>query len=282
MDPRRWLDVPPRFQTVRGGQGGAARITVLREDQLEAGSKLRFLPFLLHGAREAVFGGPFCGGAPHALSCWARESGNRATLFYAKRDQLHPRQIAAKRNGARLEFVSPGYMTVVQKRARDYAQRAGALFLPLGFDVPAATEPFQEFLRRVRREVGSPDQVWCCAGSGMLARNIARVFTDSEICVVAVGLESRHGAQSFGPNVSMVRHRLDFAQPTKAGAPFSSDPNYDRKAWEHCAREARGTALFINVAGDPSAGIGPGAAAAAQGAQGAAGPSRAERERQGA
>lgn len=254
MDPRRWLDQPPVFQEVRGGgAGGAARITVLRDDVLEGGSKLRFLPFLVHGAQEAVFGGPFCGGAPHALSVWGRESGRKVTLFYAAREKLHTRQIAAKRNGAKLVLVRPGYMTVVQKRARDYAKEAGALFLPLGFDLPQAVDPFTEFLLRVRRQIGSPDQIWCCAGSGMVARALASVFKDSEVRAVAVGLASRHEAQKFGPNVKITPAGMPFEREVQAAAPFSSCPNYDLKAWKVCAREARGTAMFLNVAGDPRA-----------------------------
>jgi hypothetical protein len=258
MDPRRWLDAEPVVQRVLTP---AARIAVVRDDVLEGGSKLRFLPFLVHGAREAVFGGPFCGGAPHALSVWARESGARATLFYAARERLHPRQQAALRNGARLEFVRPGYMTVVQKRARDYAEAAGAMFLPLGFDLPAAVDPFMEFLGRLRQRMGQPDEVWCCAGSGMVARCLATAFPSSRIEAVAVGLASRHDAQAFGLNVRLRDAGIPFQREARGQAPFSSDANYDLKAWLACARHARGSAMFLNVAGDPRAGIAAQAAA---------------------
>jgi len=139
-------------------------------------------------------------------------------------------------------------MTTVQKRARDYAQEAGALFLPLGFDLPAAEDPFVEVMESVRREHGSPDQVWCCAGSGMLARCLGRAFPDSEIVAVAVGLASRHGAQAFGKNVTLLRSPYRFEEQTPLAAPFPSCPNYDRKAWELCAKQARGSVLFWNVA----------------------------------
>lgn len=256
-DPRRWLDAPARLQPLAGGgQGGAARIAVLRDDLLEGGSKMRFLPFLCGDAQEVVFGGPFCGGAPHALSVWAREAGRRATLFYAERRELHARQQAARANGAQLVMVRPGYMTVVQARARAYAAEAGALFLPLGFDVQAAIAPLAEFAARVRREWGSPDELWCAAGSGMLTRVLAGAFPDSAVHAVAVGLESRHGAQAFPPNVTLVPSGMPFGRALRAACPFPCDPNYDLKAWAACARHARGRALFWNVAG-PAAG-GPG------------------------
>jgi hypothetical protein len=226
------------------------RLTVLRDDLLEGGSKTRFLPYLVEGAREVVFGGPFCGGAPWALAVIGRHFGQRVTLFYAKRAHRHHRQVLAEAAGAKIVEVSPGYMAVVQKRARDYAKGAGALFLPLGFDLPAAEDPFVEFMLQVRKKLGhSPDEVWCAAGSGMLARCLARAFPESAIHAVAVGLASRHEAQAFAPNVVMHASGYRFEQECREGAPFPSCANYDRKAWALAARLAKGRALFFNVAG---------------------------------
>lgn len=228
----------------------APQITVVRDDLLdEGGSKLRFLPFLTMGADELVFGGPFCGGAPLALARLGRESGQRVTLFYAKRKLLHRRQERALALGARLAFVAPGYMTNVQAKARAYAASVGALFLPLGFDLPAAEEPFVEAMRAVRGQTGDPDQVWCSCGSGMLARCLARAFPNSAVIAVAVGLKSRHGAQEMPANVSIRPSGYRFEQEARGNAPFPCCPNYDRKAWELCVRESRGRVLFWNVAG---------------------------------
>jgi hypothetical protein len=224
-------------------------IDVVRDDLLEGGSKLRFLPFLTAGAGELVYGGPFCGGAALALSVIGREAGQRVSLFYARRSGLHPRQRAALRNGAGLYQITPGYLTNVQAKARAYAAAVGALMLPLGFDRPEAEAPLGAALAAVRRRVGQPAQVWVAAGSGMLARCLGRAFPESEICAVAVGLKSRHGAQPFGPNVRVIDHPLDFAREAPRAAPFPACPNYDAKAWEMCARHAHGPALFWNVMG---------------------------------
>src|SRR4051812_16759362 len=231
-DPRRWLDIPPVIERHAG-------VAVVRDDLLEGGSKLRFLPFLTQGADELVFGGPFCGGAPLALSVLGKYTRQAITLFYAKRAELHPRQRACLRNGASIYQVTPGYMTNVQAKARAYADKAGARFLPLGFDRAEAEAPFGEALAAVRKRIGQPDQVWCAAGSGMLARCLARAFPESEICAVAVGLASRHDAQEFGANVRLIPYPLDFARPAPRHAPFPACLNYDAKAWEYCAREHR-------------------------------------------
>jgi hypothetical protein len=226
---------------------------VVRDDLLAGGSKIRFLPHIVGDAREIVFGGPFCGGAPYALAVWGARTGARITLFYAKRRELHWRQRAAFQLGSQLYQVPAGRMTVVQRRARDYAADHGALFLPLGFDLKHATDPFVAVMRRVRECVGPMDEVWCATGSGMLARCLANAFPEARIKGVVVGLRSRNQAQQFPGNVELIDCPYDFAEPSKTPAPFPCCRNYDAKAWEQligAARAPHRRVLFWNVAGD--------------------------------
>ena len=224
--------------------------TVLRDDLIEGGSKMRFLPELCRGADELVFGGPFCGGAPVALSVIGRITAPPVTLFYASRKKLHRRQAQAKQNGARIELVSPGYMPSVQKAARDYAERTGARFLPLGFDRPEAEAPFVGFMDKLRREIGSPEEVWCASGSGMLARCLARGFPSSRICAVAVGLKSRWSRQAMPPNVTVYQYPRDFAWELRGStAPFPICGYYEAKAWALYEKIGARRALFWNVLG---------------------------------
>jgi hypothetical protein len=102
-------------------------VLVVRDDLLAGGSKIRFLPHIVGDAKEVVFGGPFCGGAPYALAVWGARMRIRITLFYAKRKDFHWRQRAAFRLGAQLFQVPAGRMAVVQHRARTYAADHGAL-----------------------------------------------------------------------------------------------------------------------------------------------------------
>ena len=224
--------------------------TILRDDLIEGGSKMRFLPHLCAGAEELVFGGPFCGGAPVALSVIGRDLGKRVTLFYAKRKILHRRQRQAELNGAKLVAVPFGYMANVQAKARAYAERVGARFLPLGFDSPEARAPFAEFMAELRAEVGSPDEIWCATGSGMLARCIAEGFPRSHVRAVAVGLKSRWEKQPLPGNVSVFQYPRDFAWEFKGSpAPFPICPNYEAKAYELFRKIGKRSALFWNVLG---------------------------------
>lgn len=224
-------------------------VIVVRDDLVPGGSKMRFLPHLVQDAKEIVFGGPFCGGAPYALSVWGKRTGTKITLFYAKRKELHERQKAALKNGATIYQVPFGYMSNVQAKAKAYARDHGALFLPLGFDVPQASAPFIEQMRRVARTVGKIDQVWAATGSGMLARCLAEAFYPTQVHGVIVGLRSRNEKQKFGTNVELHEAPYDFAKSAKGRAPFPSCGNYDRKAWEMCSSMSQGKVLFWNVLG---------------------------------
>ena len=152
------------------------RFLVVRDDLVPGGSKMRFLPYLVQDAKEVVFGGPFCGGAPYALSVWGGRTKTKVTLFYAKRNELHIRQKKALKNGATIYQVKYGRMSNVQAKARRYAKDKGALFLPLGFDVPEASNPFIQQMKLVRAMGGNVDQVWAATGSGMLARCLGKAF----------------------------------------------------------------------------------------------------------
>lgn len=241
-----WWKAPAIIHEYAPGQ------LVVREDLVDGGSKIRFLPYLVgpDSKRELVYGTPFCGGAQLALSVWGKRMGVPITLFVAKRKDLHWRQRAAFQNGAAIFQVPAGRMSVVQHRARKYAADRGGLFLPLGFDVKPATEPFVAFMRGVREQTGRVDRVWCATGSGMLARCLGEAFPDAEVHGVVVGLHSRNKAQAFPPNVILHECRYDFAEPCDIATPFPACRNYERKAFEIMAKEGRGRTLFWNVVGD--------------------------------
>jgi len=238
------IDILPPF-----GSKYLTEVSVVRDDLLVGGTKTRFLPGLIHGQREVVFGGPFCGGAPVALAAVCRDMGIKSTIFYAKRAKLHKRQQQTQDLGANLQFVTPGYMTVVQKRARDYAMHVGALFLPLGFHTDLATQLLVEQIQE-QFEGNVYDEVWCATGSGMLARSLGLAFPHALVYGVAVGLASRWKNVQLPPNVTIVECPYKYEQECKTPTPFPCCPNYERKAWEAMASRGMGKVLFWNVIGD--------------------------------
>ena len=139
---------------------------------------------LFDGVSEIVYASPAEGGAQTALATVASQLGKRATIFVAQRAQLHPRTLMAKRLGAQIVLVSPGYLNVVQARTREYCQEHGARLAPFGFDVPEAIEAIAAAARSIGEE---PDEVWCAGGSGVLARGLAQAWPNASRHVVQIG-----------------------------------------------------------------------------------------------
>ena len=144
-------------------------VFVVRDDLFPGGMKARFLPSLFDGVSEVVYASPAEGGAQTALATVAAQLGKRATIFVAQRAQLHPRTLMAKRLGAQIVPVSPGYLNVVQARAIKYSHQTGAVLAPFGFDIPGAAQAiaqaahFQAFLIvREHHEAGLPVALQLC------------------------------------------------------------------------------------------------------------------------
>lgn len=219
-------------------------ITVVRDDLYHGGSKARFLPALFDGFAELVYATPPEGGAQTALAYVASTLGKRVTLFVAARSKPHPRTILAHRLGAKVVEVRPGYLSCVASRARGYCTITGARLLQFGLNTPASIAT----LASAAQATGlAPDEVWCAAGSGVLARALAMAWPSTKRHVVQVGraLSSRDVS---GAQIHV--YSLPFSKPARSRPSFSSDPHYDAKAWEICrACRGAGEILFWNVTG---------------------------------
>ncbi len=221
-------------------------VYVVRDDLFPGGTKARFIPSLVTGVDEIVYASPAQGGAQTALATVAAQLGKRATIFVAKRKRKnwHERTLTVKRLGAKIVQVSPGHPNVVQARARDYCHQSGALLLPFGMDTPMAVKE----IAAAARSMGiQPDEVWCAAGSGVLARGLAQAWPNARRYVVQVG-RPLVSADVAGATIHI--YPKPFKRAIKNLPPFPSDPHYDAKAWELCLdQKGPGLVLFWNVTG---------------------------------
>lgn len=219
-------------------------ITVVRDDLFPGGTKARYLPVLFNNADEVVYASPAEGGTQTALAHVAKALGKRATIFVAKRAKPHPRALLAKSLGAQVLQVEPGYLTVVQARARAYCAATGATMSPFGVDLPEAIEAIGAAARSIKIE---PDEVWCASGSGVLARGLALAWPKARRFCVQVG---RDLSPEDVAGATIIKHPRKFEQHCLTVPPFPSDPHYDAKAWE-IAKARRGAGLVVvwNVTG---------------------------------
>lgn len=231
-------DIPVPVVEVHDG------VHVVRDDLFEGGTKARYLWRLFEGHDEVVYASPAEGGAQVSLAWTAKAVGAKATVFVAKRATPHPRQFQAKALGAKILRVTPGYINVVQARARAYCDARGAYLAPFGMNVDIA----EAEIRNAALATGlEPDSVWCASGSGVLARGLVAAWPDARHHVVQVGRELK--PDDVGEAI-VHPHPLKFGQRAPKQPPFPSDWHYDAKAWEICAAQrGSGTVVFWNVLG---------------------------------
>ena len=220
---------------------------VVRDDLFPGGTKARFIGALFVDGQEVVYASPPEGGAQTALAHIARTLGKRATIFVAKRRAPHPRSLMAKALGAKVLQVAPGYLSVVQARARAYCAATGARLAPFGMDFPGAVEAIAQAARATGLQ---PAEVWCAAGSGVLARGLAQAWPQSARHCVQIG-RAISAADCAGAAIHI--YPLAFSRPARGAPPFPADPHYDAKAWEFCLGGGRPGALFWNVTGPAGA-----------------------------
>jgi len=213
---------------------------VVRDDLLPGGTKQRVLPLFLDGAySEYVYASPAYGYAQIALAHSCAGMGKQATVFVAKRSQLHPRTADAKRAGAKIVQVPYGYLSNVRAKAMAYADAAGACVLPWGLDFPAFIEALADVAMGLDIQ---PIEVWCAAGSGTLTRALQMAWPAAAHHAVQVGAKPNAGKATVhvAPET--------FEQDAKEKPPFPSCSNYDAKVWRFFRRHATPGALLWNVA----------------------------------
>lgn len=216
--------------------------TVVSDAHIPGGTKARFTHSLFEDADEVVYASPAQGGAQVALAATAARLGKRATIFVAKRAELlEPTRIAAE-FGAKIEEVPMGYLSHCAARAREYCERTGAKLAPFGFRIPGAESAIATVARALPVD---PEQVWCAASSGVLARGLARAWTPSA-SLVAVQVGRTLAAHDVA-NARIVRVAQSYASRGPS-TPFSCNPYYEAKAWAALRSERPGgRVLFWNV-----------------------------------
>lgn len=220
-------------------------VFVVRDDLIPGGTKARFLVQLFEKHTEIVYASPAYGGAQLGLAYAAQLSGKRATVFVAKRKELHPRTHEAYKTGAKVFQVPHGYLSNVQSKARAYAQAKGAFYLTFGSDLPEARAVIAQTAATVESAYGPFDEIWAAAGSGTLIRALQEGIQHGKFYGVQIGREvDKPGC------ATIIKYPLAYEQECKTKPPFPSCPNYDAKAWEVCRHtKGNGRILFWNVIG---------------------------------
>ena len=223
---------------------------VVRDDLLNAGSKVRFLDYLIGSKPEInewVFGScPATGYAQNSLPIACRRHAKKAVLFMAKRDMnnLHPYQQRGLEEGTIYHWIENGMLPVTQKRAKDYAAASSdRMVLPLGLEHPTV---LASIIKVAQNLPVKPKEVWTVGSSGTLNRGLQLAWPDAKMNVVSVGHSMK--PHEIG-RATHYKSPYKFDKPIKEKEmpPYPSAPTYDAKVWPFVKEFASPGSLIWNV-----------------------------------
>lgn len=226
-------------------------IHVVRDDLLVGGTKSILMSSILQEhIDEYVYASPVYGGFQIALSAHCQMKHKKATIFCAKRNVKHKNTLKCQEYGAQIIEVPFGYLSVVEKKAREYCQGKHTVQkIMFGAGTIENKLLISERMKRVLTQLGGePDEVWCAVGSGTLISGILLAVSDKvKVYGVQVGAEFKPDKEYS--NLTILKYPKPFDYESKLKIDFPSTPNYDLKAFELCLQTNRENkkVLFWNV-----------------------------------
>lgn len=236
---------------------------VVRDDILSAGTKSRVLRQYLQrrapNATDFVYCSSPFGYAQIALADAAKKLKKRVHVFLPKRNQLTVQSQVAQGHGAVIHEISPGYMSVLRCRAREFIEKNNSdeyFEVPFGLKddlfVDLLKKTFVRLLTRARERYPVPNRIWMVWGSGAMAtafdRALAELKYPTKIVVVQVG--ALMPARSlWPPRVTQAYVAPEkFSKEAKHVPPYPSNAYYDAKIWQYVCKHGQPGDWVWNVA----------------------------------
>lgn len=221
-------------------------IKVLRDDILIGGTKSVLIKKLVSDGTDFgktyVYASPVYGGFQISMSA---NLGNRAVIFCAKRAVKHPNTLRCIEYGAQVIEVEHGYLSVVEKAAKEYCERTGATKIQFGAKSEENKAIIVQRVKDVIKALGhEPAEIWCAIGSGTLVESILEATNKTQVNGVQVGMDYENDNE----RLTIHKYHKKFEQKSNFYLPFNSMPNYDLKAIEYCFKfKKTDDVLFWNV-----------------------------------
>lgn len=223
---------------------------VVRDDLVTIGTKGRFGDLLVSSCTHdcIVYVQPRCGYAGASLSYLCQQYGKRLVLFSpaSKEPSLHQRW--CWEHGAEMRFVKIAAMPVLGKIAREWAEKNGGLFVPLGLRHELVTAAGVKVAYENSHMWGhQPSRCWVATSTGVLSRALQIGWPDTQFINVAVARNIKDGENG---RADIISHPQMFNQDAKIMPPYPSASNYDAKVWQHVLEHGRPGDYVWNVAGN--------------------------------
>jgi hypothetical protein len=242
---KNWVDPygPPKIEEHDG-------VMVVRDDSI-VGSKARFGDLLMQTVKEdtIVYVQPRFGLAGLSILEAAKRHGKKVVLFMPASKEVSHHQACCIAEGAYYSFVRIAAMPNLNKVAKEWADKYGGFFVPLGLKHELVTACAVRVADDIKKQIGNPTRVWCATSTGVLTRALQIGFDESPHTIVAVSRNLKDGESGIADIIS---DPLEFTAVEKRHnlPPFPTVSNYDGKVWKYIPKDIPGQ-LMWNVGREP-------------------------------
>lgn len=200
------------------------------------------------GVKEIVYVQPRQGFAGISLSYLCERYQLNLTLVMPSSKEISPHQLLCIEYGAKPLFVRIAAMPNANRIAKMYAEKNGAVFIPLGLyheDVIACgVKQIHEFFLGKPK----PKVMWSAFSTGVLSRTLQIALPTTDFVAVAVARNVQHG--ELGKAEFMSYHKEFYAKSDYVPLEFDTEQNYDAKAYHYFIENSNESDWFFNVAGN--------------------------------
>lgn len=194
-----------------------------------------------------VYCQPRTGLAGVSLLDVAKQHNKKVTLFMPSSQRVSLHQACCIERGAEVHFHRIAAMPNLNKKAKEYAERNGHYFVPLGLKHELATAG----IVYAASQIPEPEEVYCAISTGVLSRALQIAWPNAKFTGVAVARNLKAGELGRSDVVS---EPLQFVQSESSEnlPPFPSIETYDGKVWKYIPKNTDRDILFWNVGANPS------------------------------
>lgn len=220
-------------------------VRVVRDD-LIVGTKTRAGDLLASKLNNdtIVYSQPRVGLAGVSLLDVAKHHNKKIVLFMpaSKRISLH--QACCIEQGAVPMFERIAAMPILNMKAKEWADKNNAFFVPLGLKHELATAG----IVHAASKIPEPEEVYVAISTGVLSRALQIAWPNAKFNCVAVARNLKQGELG---RARVISEPLEFAQEETELPPFPTVRTYDAKVWKYIPKNTGRNILMWNVGTEP-------------------------------
>lgn len=222
-------------------------IRVVRDD-LITGTKARAGDLLVRksGAEHIVYCQPRTGLAGVSILDVANHYGIETTLFMPASKKVSHHQACCIERGAHVIFKRIAAMPNLNLYAKNYAEKHGYYFVPLGLRHELATAA----IVHTASQIDEPEEVYVATSTGVLSRALQIAWPNAKFNSVCVSRNMKAGELGRAQPIVEPLPFLKNEKPENL-PPFPCIETYDGKVWKFIPKNTNKDILFWNVGPQP-------------------------------